>query len=152
MTRPLVTAAALALFTMMSAGCLAPPPRPTDIATWTRTELFFGLSRPDGSPITDAEWDRFVQSAITPRFPAGFTVVPAQGHFGSPDQSPHQEPARILILLHPAMADRPNHQDTTPKIDAIAREFASRFNQESVLRIDFPVRARFATTRATSFP
>jgi hypothetical protein len=119
-------------------GCFAPrsaiPAR-----DWVRTELYFGLSRPDGSVITDAEWAGFVNASVAPRFPAGFTVVPAQGYFGSRDQAPHSEPTRLLILFHdPAAPDR-----ATDDITALATEFARQFDQESVLRVDAPVRATF---------
>src|SRR5215203_3503289 len=92
----------MALVAVAQVGCYAPR-LSTAARDWVRTELYFGLSRPDGSVITDAEWVGFVNASVLPRFPAGFTVVPAQGYFGSRDQSPRAEPARLLILFH----DRP---------------------------------------------
>jgi hypothetical protein len=125
-------------------GCFAPRAATPPARNWVRTELYFGLSRPDGTIITDAEWAGFVNASITPRFPAGFTVLPAQGYFGSRDQTPHSEPTRLLILFHdPAAQDR-----ATDHITAVATEFARQFNQESVLRIDAPVRATFANARS----
>lgn len=51
---------------------------------WLRTELFFGLSRNVSgvlSPISDAEFDSFLDSTVTPLFPAGSSVIRATGWF-----------------------------------------------------------------------
>jgi hypothetical protein len=129
----------LAIVAVAHLGCFAPRATPP-AREWVRTELYFGFSRPDGTIITEQEWSGFVTTSIAPRFPAGFTVVPAQGYFGSPDQSPHQEPTRLLILFH----DPATNDHASADIAAVAAEFAKRFNQESVLRIDAPVRATFS--------
>jgi hypothetical protein len=120
------------------AGCYAPRTT-TPVHDWVRTELYFGLSRRDGSVITEQEWAGFVNTLIAPRFPAGFTVVPAQGYFGSRDQSPHSEPTRLLILFHDPSARDGADDD----ISFVAAEYARKFDQESVLRVDAPVRAAF---------
>ena len=52
------------------AGCYAPRTA-TPARDWIRTELYFGLSRPEGSVITDAEWVGFVNASVAPRFAAG---------------------------------------------------------------------------------
>src|SRR6185503_16288331 len=41
---------------------------------WNRTELYFGSSKPDGSVVTEAEYQLFVNNEVTPRFPDGLTV------------------------------------------------------------------------------
>jgi Protein of unknown function (DUF3574) len=45
-----------------------------------RTELFFGLSRPEGE-VTEEEFQQFLAEHITPRFPDGLTVVTGLGQF-----------------------------------------------------------------------
>jgi Protein of unknown function (DUF3574) len=105
-------------------GCRSAPQQ-----TWTRTELCFGLSKPDRTIIADAEWQSFIDQQIVPRFPAGFTVVPAEGRWFQDGQT-RVEPSRIVIILHPK-----THQ-TNAMIDEIAREYARRFNQDAVLRAD----------------
>jgi adenylate kinase family enzyme len=47
----------------------------------TRTELFFGLRKPNGTEVNNAEFQRFLNREVTPRFPDGFTVIPGQGQF-----------------------------------------------------------------------
>ena len=51
---------------------------------WLRTELFFGLSRNMSgvvSPISDAEFDSFLDSTVTPLFPRGSSVIRGAGWF-----------------------------------------------------------------------
>src|SRR5262245_31018054 len=40
-----------------------------------RTELFFGSERADIPEVSDAEFKRFLDNEITPRFPNGLTVL-----------------------------------------------------------------------------
>ena len=41
----------------------------------TRTELFFGLRKPNGAEVNQAEFQQFLDREVTPRFPDGFTRV-----------------------------------------------------------------------------
>lgn len=43
-------------------------PAEPETTTFLRTELFIGSQRPDGTAVTDAEFDLFVDKAVTPRF------------------------------------------------------------------------------------
>lgn len=115
---------------------------PQSIATtqstpWVQTTLYFGLSSPSGR-IADKEFEAFLDTAVTPRFPDGFTLSTARGAWReSGSTSTTFEESRVLTLIHPAS------QDTDEKLDAIRREYRQRFNQQSVLRADTPVRASF---------
>lgn len=54
--------------------------RPTTTpAVWNRTELYFGTGRPDGSVVSDAEFQQFVDIQVTPRFPDGLTLLAGYG-------------------------------------------------------------------------
>ena len=104
----------------------------------TRTELFFGLSRPDGSPdVTGAEFETFLESEVTPRFPDGYTVVVTEGRWRGASGVTQREPARLLILVHD------DTRECDERIDAIRDAYKSRFKQEAVLRIDSTARASF---------
>ena len=46
-----------------------------------RDVVYFGRNRPDGGTVSDAEWEAYLDSVVTPRFPAGFTVLEAEGHW-----------------------------------------------------------------------
>ena len=50
-------------------------------ASYARAELFLGKSIPGGGTVTDTAFAQFLDQEVTPRFPAGFTVVPAMGQY-----------------------------------------------------------------------
>lgn len=97
-----------------------------------RTELYFGFSKPDGSEITADEWARFLADEVTPRFPAGFTVVEALGQYQGDDKKIVKEKSRMLVLLYPKKDRKANN----PKIEAIREAYKKTFQQESVMRLD----------------
>lgn len=89
----------------------------------------FGLSRPGGADVTAEEWAAFVRVEIVPRFPGGFTLLDAQGHWDDGAQ-PRSEPSRVLMVVHAP----------TPELDRsleeLRRAYRSAFQQQSVLRVD----------------
>jgi Protein of unknown function (DUF3574) len=96
---------------------------------FSRTELFFGLNRP-GGVVTEAEFQRFVDTAVTPRFPDGLTIVSAKGQFRGANNAVEREDAKVLILLYP-FTDPSN-----AKVEKIRSEYKTAFEQQSVLRVD----------------
>lgn len=99
----------------------------------TRTELFFGLDRFELPPVTQAEWQQFVDTAVTPRFKDGLTQFDVDGQYLAKTGKLIREDSRLIMLLHDG------GQVASDAIDAIRKEYKVRFNQESVLRIDEPV-------------
>lgn len=112
-------------------------------ATWTREHpllcplgeerlqrdtLYFGLSRPDGTRITAAEWDGFEQARLAAAFPKGFTVLDAHGHWRGADGASVAEDSRVVVILHPFDAASEH------AIVDVARWYRQQFAQESVLR------------------
>ncbi len=98
---------------------------------FARTDLYFGLSRSDGPPITARHFDRFVDRVVTPRFPDGLTVLAADGQFKDSTGTIVEEGSRVIILLHPA-----GDPYISAKIEQIRNRYKHRFHQESVLRTD----------------
>lgn len=111
-------------------AALAPMACPADAETWSRTELYFGLSRPDGPVIAAAEFQGFVDGEVTPRFPDGLTLFTGAGQWRGGDGEIVKEDSRVLVLLHP---DTP---DVNQKLDEIRGAYKAQFEQESVLRVD----------------
>jgi hypothetical protein len=94
-----------------------------------RHELVFGTARAHGVPLREDEWQSFVDSVVTPRFPDGLTVLNASGQWRG-EGGVTKEQARILVIWH----DRVPSRDAD--IEAIRSAYKERFDQESVLRID----------------
>jgi hypothetical protein len=78
--------------------------------------------------VTDAEWEGFLDSVVTPRFPAGFTVVEAEGHWRGATGMVEREQTEVVTLLHPG--DEPSRR----AVAELAAEYLRRFRQEAVLR------------------
>jgi hypothetical protein len=97
-----------------------------------RTELFFGSQKPDGSEVTDAEFQTFLNSEVTPRFPEGLTLLSGSGQFRNSQNVIVKENSKLLILLYPIDKEG----TSSKKIEQIRRAYKANFKQESVLRTD----------------
>ncbi len=98
--------------------------------TFARTELLFGLSKPDRSVITEAEFQRFVDRQVTPLFPDGLTVLSATGQFKAPNRAVVKEKSKLLLLVYPLNNKHHN------SIEQIRTVYKQMFRQQSVLRVD----------------
>jgi hypothetical protein len=107
-------------------------PAEIDAEPWLRTELFFGCAKADGTAVTVAEWDAFLDAEITPRFPDGLTVVDAAGQWREADGDLVEESSKVVLLLYPSAASAESHAE----IEAIRAAYEQRFGQEAVLRAD----------------
>jgi Protein of unknown function (DUF3574) len=97
----------------------------------TRTELYFGRGKPDGSMVTDDEFRAFLDDIITPRFPNGLTVLSGTGQFRGSTGTIKREGTIFVILLYPA-----GEKDSSAHIEEIRDNYRKAFAQESVLRVD----------------
>lgn len=88
--------------------------------------LFFGLDGPEGA-IDDAEWEAFVRNVVTPRFPAGLTILEATGQWQGRDKRINRESSRVVEIIH---ADS---RGAARRVAEIASEYKVRYRQESVL-------------------
>lgn len=102
------------------------------------TRLFFGMSKPTGGAVSAREWDQFVRAEITPRFPEGFSVADGAGFWrDGATQKAISEQSKVVTRVHAAT------DDADRDIAAIIAGYKTRFEQESVLRVDRPVCAQF---------
>ncbi len=88
------------------------------------------MARPDGSAVSPEDFQRFVDHEVTPRFPAGLTLLGGNGQFRDASGATIKESSKLLILLY--SYDR----DNSRKIEAIRSAYVNTFQQESVLRVD----------------
>jgi len=125
----------------LTAGCTTvTAPQTTDCAAdnqMVQTTLYFGLNRPAGDAITAAEWQRFVDGDVTPRFRDGLTVFDARGQWLGNDGNVAREASKVLMLIHGK--DARSNSD----IEALRGIYKSRFAQESVMRVDQKVCVQF---------
>jgi hypothetical protein len=95
-----------------------------------RTELYFGLSRNSGPDVTEEEFQRFIDTKVTPRFPDGLTLINAKGQFKDSTGAIIQEGSKLLILLYPF------NMESNQSVEQIRTDYKQDFQQESVLRVD----------------
>ncbi len=112
-------------------GCALSAPE-IEAEPWVRTELFFGTARPDGTAVSEAEWERFLDAEITPRFPDGLTVLSGAGQWQGEEETIVEERSKIVILLYPREAV----EESNAEIEEIRAAYERQFQQESVLRAD----------------
>jgi hypothetical protein len=87
-----------------------------------RAELLFGRT---AAP--QAEWDDFLATSVTPRFPDGLTVLDGTGQWLSPKTGRiSHEPSTVLLILAPPAPDLKS------RLDAVREDYKTRFHQQSV--------------------
>lgn len=95
-----------------------------------RTDLFFGLSKPDRSEVSSAEFQQFIDRDVTPLFPDGLTITAAKGQYRDSQGKLVRERSQLMTLLYPINAEN------SKKVDQIREAYKQAFRQESVLRVD----------------
>lgn len=103
----------------------------------TQSTLYFGLNRPSGPEITTTEWQQFVDNDVTPRFREGLTVFNANGQWQGNDGKLARESSKALMLIHTTDVESNNN------IEKLRYAYRSRFNQDSVMRVDQEVCVAF---------
>lgn len=98
-----------------------------------RTELYFGLNKPDGGTVSEEDWIKFLDTEVTPRFSNGFTVLEGYGQYKDSNEKIVREQSRVLVVFYP----KKERESVNPKIEELRAAYKKQFNQESVLRLDF---------------
>jgi hypothetical protein len=102
-----------------------------------RDVLYFGRNRPGGGAVTDDEWQTFLDQVLTPRFPAGLTVVAATGQWKGKSGLVEQERSDVVTVFHSG------DEAARRAVMEVVVEYKRRFRQEAVLRERMPTCARF---------
>jgi hypothetical protein len=108
------------------------------VEPFIRTELYFGRNISGGREVSRKDFDRFLSEFISPRFPAGLTVLSGRGQFLNSGGEIERERSVVLILLYPVAV----RKEKEGKIEEIREEYKLRFQQQSVLRVDNPTPVR----------
>jgi hypothetical protein len=98
--------------------------------------LYFGTNSPKG-PVTAKQWDSFLNSTVTPRFPDGLTVWDAKGQWRGKNGTIGKEPTKVLLLVHP------ESPQTDRALQEIIDIYKKEFEQESVMKVRNPADVSF---------
>jgi hypothetical protein len=107
---------------------------------WVDTKLYFGLGPADNPDkgTSEAQWREFLDKEVTPRFPAGLSVMDVYGQWQGKGQSvPWRLRSKMLII------DYPDTQENREKIEAIRTAWKQQTKQKSVLRVTQPADVSF---------
>lgn len=140
--RPLraIAAALVAAASVLPAGhglaqsLACPPPSKAMV----RAELLFGRNIGGRPGVSEAAFARFIAREVTPRFPAGLTVIDALGQWRDAGNGRIvRERSKMVVLI----AD--DGAETRTRFDAIAAAYKKQFRQQSVGILTRPVCASF---------
>jgi hypothetical protein len=113
---------------------------PGTTRNWVDTKLYFGLGpadRPEQG-ISEAEWRAFLDREVTPRFPAGLSVLDVYGQWqGRGGSGVERLRSKMLIILYP------DSKENRAKIDAIRAAWKAKTGDQSVLRVTEPANVSF---------
>jgi hypothetical protein len=120
------------------------PAHPPQTQGWVDTRLYFGLG-PDGDPTrgtSEATWRDFLDREVTPRFPAGLSVIDVYGQWLGKQQAadgkpPSRERSKLLVIDYTATAEN------AAKIEAIRAAWKQRTHAQSVLKVTQPADVSF---------
>ena len=123
----------------LAAGCATAPvsgpgaqailPCPAGQSRAETVQLMFGRNDGDRLAVSDADWRRFVDEVITPRFPDGLSVMDVQGQWRAQGGTLVREPSKVVYLVLDGGPDDP------AKIAHIREDYKARFHQQSVLLV-----------------
>ena len=105
---------------------------PAQTQGWVDTRLYFGLGPADqpGQGIGESAWRDFLDKEVTPRFPAGLSVIDVYGQWqGKQETVPERLHSKMLVIYYPDTADNRG------KIEAIRAAWKQRTGDQSVLRV-----------------
>jgi hypothetical protein len=114
------------------AGCASMEPAPVCPAgqEHMRTaQLFFGRNIGDKPGVSDADFSKFMEEEVTPRFPDGLTVLDGGGQWRGADNQLIREASKVVMIVLRGRGD------ASQKLDAVRSAYKSRFSQEAVLLI-----------------
>jgi Protein of unknown function (DUF3574) len=126
---------AIAAAGLLLSGCVSvtgAPPTPACPAghTYQQTaQLFFGRNIGHEPGVSDADFRKFMDEEVTPRFPDGLTVLDGGGQWRGKDEVLIREASKVVLLV------LPKGRDSGARIEAVRDAYKARFRQEAVLVI-----------------
>jgi hypothetical protein len=113
------------------AGCASPdkPMCPVGQESLKTAQLFFGQNIGSKPGVSDADFRKFVDEELTPRFPNGLTILNGGGQWRGAENQLIREASKVVVIVLPAKGD------ATRRIDAARGAYKQRFQQEAVLLV-----------------
>jgi hypothetical protein len=113
---------------------------PAHALHWVETRLYFGLGPADdsGKGVSETEWHSFLDKEVTPRFPAGLSVMDVYGQWQGKDEGqPERIRSKVLLIDYAAT------KENAAKIEAIRAAWKKRTGDQSVMKVTEPADVSF---------
>ena len=105
---------------------------------FVETDLYFGLSKDNGTIISDSAWNAFVENNVAATFQKGFTILTSEGKWvDNKSGELYTEPSHVVITINKMNRELSQH------IDSLRNAYKKIFQQQSVLRVDKKIKAVF---------
>ncbi len=128
-----------------TATLVGDPAHPAITSGWLDTKLYFGLGPADvpGKGVSEVKWRAFLDKEVTPRFPAGLSVLDVYGQWMSKGEqiAAHGKPERIRSKM--LTIDYPASPENDAKVEAIRAAWKQLTGDQSVLRVTQPATVSF---------
>ena len=126
----LIAAVALTgLTACVSETVVKAPPCPVGQEAERTAQLFFGRNIGGNPGVSEADFQKFVDQEITPKFPDGLTVLDGGGQWRGEENRLIREASKVVLIV------LPKRGDNSARIDAVRNAYKARFHQDSVLLI-----------------
>ena len=96
---------------------------------WTEYRLFLGRSANGTEVVSDSDWDAFLADIVTPRFPAGLSVIDVAGQWRTEEGVVERERTKMLWVLAPP------DSEALDLMNEVSAEYKRQFSQDAVLRM-----------------
>ena len=130
---PLAVIGATATALTALAGCqTAPPPAPAcpvgQISQQT-AQLSLGGAIGPLSKVSEAQFRKYVDEELTPRFPDGLTVLDGGRQWRGEENRAIREAAKVVLIV------LPKSRSAQSRIDAARNAYKARFHQDAVVEV-----------------
>jgi len=92
-------------------------------------QLFFGRSPAERAVVTEADFRRFLDRDVTPRFPDGLTVVDGGGQWRGEENHLIREATKVVMVV------LPKGRDGSGRVEQVRSAYRAQFHQDTVLTI-----------------
>ena len=120
-------AGAIGVASLLLSGCMAvqpPPPACPSGQNYLHTaQLFFGRNVGGKPGVTEADFRRFVDEELTPRFPDGLTVLDGGGQWRGEENRLIREASKVVLIV------MPKGRDAGARIEAVRSAYKNRFTR-----------------------
>jgi hypothetical protein len=125
---------AIAAAGVLLSGCVSvtggsTPTCPTGQDYVRTAQLFFGRNIGDEPKVSEADFRKFVEEEVTPRFPDGLTVLDGGGQWRDKQDRLIREASKVVLVV------MPKGRDADARVEAVRTAYKTRFHQESVLLV-----------------